>query len=97
MAQAQIERKTPSQDKSCGCSNMKKVTTNLVEVAKTPALVFFHNPTTKKLEVWGDKFSVEATKNHPDLLDKADTILSHSVASGQDFSFTDLKDLETSE
>ena len=97
MAQAQIERKNPSQDKSRACSNMKKVTTNLVEVAKTPALVFFHNPTTKKLEVWGDKFSVEAAKNHPDLLDKADTILSHSVASGQDFSFTDLKDLETSE
>ena len=62
MAQAQIERKNPSQDKSRACNNLKKVTTNLVEVVKTTALVFFHNPTTKKLEVWGDKFSVEAAK-----------------------------------
>ena len=59
---------------------MKKVTTNIVEVLKTPALVFFHNPTTQKLEVWGDKFFVEAAKNHPDLLDNAGLTLScHTV------------------
>ena len=87
MAQAQIERKNPSQDRSRGHSNLKKATINFVEVAKTPALVFFHNTTTKKLEVWGDKFSVEAVKNDMELLTKADSILSHSVASGHEFVF----------
>ena len=97
MAQAQVERKNPSQDKSRAYNNLKKSTTNIVEVAKSPALIFFHNPSTKKLEVWGDMFSVETAKNDPDLLVKADTILSHSVASGQDFAFTDLKDLQISQ
>ena len=79
MAQAQVERKNPSQDKSRAYNNLKKSTTNIVEVAKSPALIFFHNPSTKKLEVWGDMFSVETAKNDPDLLVKADTILSHNT------------------
>ena len=97
MAQAQVQRKNPSQDRLRLCNNLRKSATNLVEVTKTPALIFFHNPTTKKLEVWGDKFSVDATKNDNDLLTKVDTILSHSVASGHDFELTDLKSLQTSQ
>ena len=97
MAQAQVQRKNPSQDRLRLCNNLRKSATNLVEVTKTPALIFFHNPTTKKLEVWGDKFSVDATKNDNDLLTKVDTILSHSATSGPDFELTDLKSLQTSQ
>ena len=59
-----------------------------MKVAKTPALAFFDNTTTEKLDVWGDKFSVE---NDMELMTKADSILSHSVASGHEFVFADVK------
>ena len=41
MAQAKVQRKNPSQDKSRAYNNLKKSTTNIVEVAKSTALIFF--------------------------------------------------------
>ena len=79
-----------SQEKSRSLASLQKSASNFVENCKLPILVFFHNAVTKKLEVVGDKTSVDLARGDQLFLTKADSILSTSVTSGNRFSFSSL-------
>ena len=56
---------------------------NPTEVCQVPVLSFFHNQVSKKLEVIGDSSSDSFISLVSELLNKVDSVLSHSVTSGQ--------------
>ena len=88
-------RSNPSQDRSRGFANCQKYMKNMVEVCKVPLLVFYQNLLSLKLECYGDKKSVEIVSTEKDFLKKFDYVLSSSVASGEEFTFMDIKHVES--
>ena len=56
---------------------------NPTKVCQVPLLSFFHNQVSKKLEVIGDSSSDSLISLVSELLNKVDSVLSHSVTSGQ--------------
>ena len=79
--------KNPSQEKSRALASIQKSTSNFVETCKLPILVIYHSAVTKKLEVIGDKTSVDLARADNSFLARADTLLSGSAASGNPFHF----------
>ena len=73
--------KNPSQEKSRALASIQKSTSNFVETCKLPILVIYHSAVTKKLEVIGDKTSVDLARADNSFLARADTLLSGSAAS----------------
>ena len=65
---------------------------NLSEVCQFPVLTCYQNPTTGRLEVIGDKFTVAKVKDDQNMLKKLDLYLSLSVESGESFTFADMKE-----
>ena len=87
------KRGNPSQDRSRGVTGIRKSVKNLSEVCQFPVLTCYQNPTTGKLEVIRDKFTMAKVKDDQNMLKKLDLYLSLSVESGESFTFADMKEL----
>ena len=81
------KRGNPSQDRSRGVTGIRKSVKNLSEVCQFPVLTCYQNPTTGKLEVIGDKFTLAKVKDDENVLKKLDLYLSLSVESGELLTF----------
>ena len=83
--------KNPSQDKSRAFSSFMKYSANFVETCEVPVLIMYHSTITKKLEIIGDRASVDMAKTVQEFVSKADAILSTSASSGLKFEFSSSK------
>ena len=83
--------KNPSQDKSRAFSSFMKDSANFVETCEVPVLIMYHSTITKKLEIIGDRASVDMAKTVQEFVSKADAILSTSASSGLKFEFSSSK------
>ena len=68
-------------------TGIRKSVKNLSEVCQFPVLTCYQNPTTGKLEVIGDKFTLAKVKDDENVLKKLDLYLSLSVESGELLTF----------
>ena len=72
-------------------SSFMKYSANFVETCEVPVLIMYHSTITKKLEIIGDRASVDMAKTVQEFVSKADAILSTSASSGLKFVFSSSK------
>ena len=72
-------------------SSFMKYSANFVETCEVPVLIMYHSTITKKLEIIGDRASVDMAKTLQEFVSKADAILSTSASSGLKFVFSSSK------